>query len=482
MGLATAARNEWSEAKEAAKEIWHFVRTHDWKKSAKKSFARKYWAWWIIGIILTVALVFVAIYRDQIVAKFEPHKAAITGLPASWVIPIAILVLLSFPPLGGHEIVLLVVGLIWGLWVGFGIACAGTFLGEMMCFFVFKYWFTKKAADVENKSVFYACVARLQREGGLGIIIIVRYSAIPGHVVTAMQSTSGMSWWKYSIAVLVSLPKQLAVVWLGDLFGQTSSTTDPSAQSKHRAVSLTVLFITALASVVALYLVYMRARRFYPQIMHEADLRRTSSKDTYDGGVEDSLAEAAMDGERGGGDYRDPSSHPYGGYYAGGGGGGGKNSPAPRIQMVRTNSSGTWTGALGGGGGGGESRPSESPFADPTGSTSTVALGDPPARGSRWSEIEERERGQALAAQGQAMGGYGYGHGYGESRASLSHLPLASESEVGMQEGQGRGREGERDGGAIAYVPPSGAAERYWPGTLQGTAGGGQGQYGSGAG
>ncbi|CEQ43223.1 SPOSA6832_05133 [Sporobolomyces salmonicolor] len=458
MGFASSARNEWSEAKEAAKEIWEFVRRNNWKQSAKKSFARKYWAWWITCIILIVALVFVAIYRDQIVAKFEPHKAAITNLPASWVIPIAILILLSFPPLGGHEIVLLVVGLIWGVWVGFGIACAGTFFGEMMCFFVFKYWFTKKAAEVENKSVFYACVARLQREGGIGIIIIVRFSAIPGHVVTAIQSTSGMSWWKYSVAVIISLPKQLAVVWLGDLFGQTSSTTDPSAQTKHRAVSLTVFFVTALASVVALYLVYMRARRFYPQIMQEADLRRTSSKDTYDDAAGDSLAAAAMNGEGEGADYRDPSSHPYGGYYVGGGDGG-KNGPAPRIQMVRTNTSGTWTGAVAPG----KPQPSEGPFSDPTGSTSTVALGNSPPRG-RWSEIEDRERRQALTAPGQVPGGYGYR--YDASQESLSHLPLASESEVGRQqgeEGQGRGREG-HEGGAITYVPSRGEAERYWPG------------------
>lgn len=63
---------------------------------------------------------------------------------------------------------------------------------------------------MEEKSVYYACLARLMREGGLGILIIIRFSAVPGHVVTAIQSTVGVSWWLYSLAVIASLPKQFS--------------------------------------------------------------------------------------------------------------------------------------------------------------------------------------------------------------------------------------------------------------------------------
>ena len=44
MGLGNWARNEWSDAKEAAREIWQFVRTHNWKQSARSSLQRKYWS------------------------------------------------------------------------------------------------------------------------------------------------------------------------------------------------------------------------------------------------------------------------------------------------------------------------------------------------------------------------------------------------------------------------------------------------------
>lgn len=44
MGLGNWFRNEWYEAKEAGKEIKVFVKTHDWKKSARNSVKRKYWS------------------------------------------------------------------------------------------------------------------------------------------------------------------------------------------------------------------------------------------------------------------------------------------------------------------------------------------------------------------------------------------------------------------------------------------------------
>lgn len=53
------------------------------------------------------------------------------GLKVGWLIPIAVLFVISFPPLFGHEIVAILCGLVWGLGVGFAIVAAGTFLGEL---------------------------------------------------------------------------------------------------------------------------------------------------------------------------------------------------------------------------------------------------------------------------------------------------------------------------------------------------------------
>jgi len=60
----------------------------------------------------------------------RPFSEKVRDLPAGWLIPIAILIIISFPPLFGHELVALLCGVVYGLWEGFGLVAAGTFLGE----------------------------------------------------------------------------------------------------------------------------------------------------------------------------------------------------------------------------------------------------------------------------------------------------------------------------------------------------------------
>ncbi len=62
--------------------------------------------------------------------KLQPFSEKVRDLPGGWLIPIAILILISFPPLFGHEIIALLCGVVYGLWIGFGIVAAGTFFGE----------------------------------------------------------------------------------------------------------------------------------------------------------------------------------------------------------------------------------------------------------------------------------------------------------------------------------------------------------------
>lgn len=102
-----------------------------------------------------------------------------------------------------------------------------------------QYWFTEKAKQIEESSIYYACVARLMGQGGVWMVTVVRYSAIPGelaapfsssesklisasegHVITAIQSTVGMAFWLYLVAVVLSLPKAYAFVYLGVALGR----------------------------------------------------------------------------------------------------------------------------------------------------------------------------------------------------------------------------------------------------------------------
>jgi len=90
--------------------------------------------------VVLVLVILIAIHHDEIVTvcnirkereeremnangsgkqKLRPVSEKIRDLPGGFIIPVIILIAISFPPLFGHEIVALLCGVVWGLWIGY---------------------------------------------------------------------------------------------------------------------------------------------------------------------------------------------------------------------------------------------------------------------------------------------------------------------------------------------------------------------------
>jgi hypothetical protein len=82
-------------------------------------------------IVLTVAVIVFAVYHRKIEEGLLPVAHWMKSQKAGWLIPIALLFVVSFPPLFGHEIIGVLTGDVYGLGVGFAIIAAGTLLGEI---------------------------------------------------------------------------------------------------------------------------------------------------------------------------------------------------------------------------------------------------------------------------------------------------------------------------------------------------------------
>lgn len=93
-------------------------------------FAPKYIPMWIILIIVGVLTAIITLKHDEVVDALRPFAEKVRNIPAGWLIFVAVLVIISFPPLFGHEVVALLAGVVYGLWIGFAVVSAGTFLGE----------------------------------------------------------------------------------------------------------------------------------------------------------------------------------------------------------------------------------------------------------------------------------------------------------------------------------------------------------------
>ncbi|KAG7085643.1 hypothetical protein E1B28_003190 [Marasmius oreades] len=238
----------------------------DWKTMGNWRFwIRKEWAWYyVIVVVILVLAALITIYHKNIVDWLEPATRWLKKTSWGWIVPILVLFVISFPPLFGHEIVAVLCGLVWGLWIGFGIVAAGTFLGEIGNFYAFRYCCAARSEKLEKTKISYACLAKVVREGGFKIALIVRSSAIPGHFTTAIFATCGMNIFVFSLAAILSMPKQLVTVYLGVLLEDKQTEGNQS-----RIISRVVLAITFLITAASAWYVHREMDKVKPEIIYQ---------------------------------------------------------------------------------------------------------------------------------------------------------------------------------------------------------------------
>ncbi|CAE6399279.1 unnamed protein product [Rhizoctonia solani] len=205
----------------------------------------------VVVIILIIITILLSVFHKQIVKALLPAAKWVKAAPAGWLIPIALLIVLSIPPLFGAEIVHLLCGMFYGLGVGFLLVCVGTILGETLTFFMFRYWLRSRADKLERGkgSPQWAALARVIREGGFWVALVIRYSAIPTHVGTALFAACGMNFWVFLLTLGLSLPRQLAGVYIGVLAGEEAE-GHPSKIDK--TISTVVLVITIVVTIISM--------------------------------------------------------------------------------------------------------------------------------------------------------------------------------------------------------------------------------------
>ncbi|KAI9001513.1 hypothetical protein BD414DRAFT_474892 [Trametes punicea] len=199
----------------------------------------------LITLAVIAIVVLFIVFQQNIVNWLRPVADWMHRTPGGWLIPIAILVVLSFPPLFGHEIVAVLVGDVWGVGIGFAIVAAGTILGELATYCVFRWFCMARGKKMEEKKLQYALLAEVVRQGGFKIAVMIRYSAIPGHLTTALFASCGMGVFTFLAAAFLSLPKQLATVYLGE--AQSGVTISHTTKIIKTVVIILTVVITLFA-------------------------------------------------------------------------------------------------------------------------------------------------------------------------------------------------------------------------------------------
>ncbi|WVR05965.1 hypothetical protein IAU60_002993 [Kwoniella sp. DSM 27419] len=229
-----------------------YMKELDYRQALRKALRRHMYKWYAILVIAIVLTALITVKHETVVEFCAPVTRTIRAWPGGWMIPIAILIVVSFPPLVGHEIIGILCGLVWGLWVGFAILAAGTFLGEIATWIAFKWCCQGRAAKFEKKNKLYAALTQLIREKSFTFTLVLRFSAVPGHIVTAVSASAGANFWQYLAAAFLTLPKQWTIVYLGKAFGTQSR--------KNTIISICTTVATLIGTVVAAIYVYYQMR------------------------------------------------------------------------------------------------------------------------------------------------------------------------------------------------------------------------------
>ncbi|SPC65316.1 uncharacterized protein UHOD_00428 [Ustilago sp. UG-2017b] len=235
----------------------------DLLKDYKSWFKFKYLHWWLMLVVVIAIVALTTIYHKQIVDWLTPISRKVTTVAWGWIVPVAILFIISFPPLFGHEIVLILVGLVYGIWIGFGIASLGTLLGEIGNFYAFKHCLRSTAARYERKNIHYACMAEMVRDGGFWVMFLARLSAIPGHFTTAVFATVGMNVFIFTLAAVLALPKQLLIVYLGVAIKNSG---DGKEDMKSKIIKYVVLVVSFIITLWTAYWLYQRMEKIRPAV------------------------------------------------------------------------------------------------------------------------------------------------------------------------------------------------------------------------
>ncbi|TVY42507.1 Golgi apparatus membrane protein [Lachnellula subtilissima] len=240
-----------------------------WKDFVTKP---KYIPLWIVALVVIALSAVIVIRHDEVVNAIRPASEKIRDLPAGFLIPIIILIIISFPPLFGHEIIALLCGVVYGLWIGFAVVAAGTFLGEKVVqlghgtlsstlleekpsnsnarISTTAHWH----ASPETVDFWYPSSNPIPTQTltiSSKVVLIVRFSVIPSHFSTAVFSTCNVKFWYFAIATFATLPKQIILVYVGVLFAQ---------KNKNNTINDIVLVITFLVTVAAGAYIYNKMR------------------------------------------------------------------------------------------------------------------------------------------------------------------------------------------------------------------------------
>lgn len=115
------------------------------------------------------------------------------------------------------------------------------------------------------KNLNYGAMARLTRDGGFWIVLVIRLSAVPSHFSTAVFSTCDVRFWHFFLSTFLSLPKQIVLVYLGVLL---------VAKDDDSTIKTVMFLVLGVITIALGVWIYIKMRVVKKVLMDEQEERR----------------------------------------------------------------------------------------------------------------------------------------------------------------------------------------------------------------
>jgi hypothetical protein len=111
---------------------------------------------------------------------------------------------------------------------------------------------------------------------------MIRVSAVPPHISTAVFSTCDVKFWQYLISTLFSLPKQIFLVYLGTVLVRDKKSQDKD-EKKQNTIQTIVMVVILLITIVMAWFLWKKMKAIKVVLLEEQEQRRRAKQSMMDG-------------------------------------------------------------------------------------------------------------------------------------------------------------------------------------------------------
>ncbi|KAI0693578.1 hypothetical protein BC835DRAFT_1353287 [Cytidiella melzeri] len=199
--------------------LWHMLKhllKHSWLKYKALGMRGKLILWSLVLFYVALGTFFFVVGADRIAQTMYDFAQKISHLRFGWLILVAIMTVISFPPCTGFTTSVTLCGFAYGM-NGFFVAAAGTLVGSGVVFTVLRWLFSKRLRKWASTNDKWQALEAVIEAKGLFLIILIRASPFPpwAYSNSLFASIKPVALWQFLVATLIVLPRAALHVFIG---------------------------------------------------------------------------------------------------------------------------------------------------------------------------------------------------------------------------------------------------------------------------